>query len=435
MGIPGKGAVAAMILSFCVVAAAVAVYRWDLRNPKGPLPQVHLRMARGFYASQPIYLRPFPYSPVPRGLPNLEAKTCGACHQAIYREWQVSTHARAWLDDVQFQEELAKSKKGGKDVAWMCVNCHTPLENQLERLVIGLRGGMWDQPLTVANPNFRPGLQLEAITCAVCHVRDGVVLGPWGNTRAPHPVKKSPALLRSETCTRCHQAVATFASISLACTFNTGKELAAGPYAKQGHQCQTCHMPEVMRPLTNLKTPPRKTRMHYFGGSLIPKKPEYEAALKPVRKLFPDGMAIRWVRLPKSVAPGRPVTLVFEVENANAGHLLPTGDPERFIRVEVTVRDAARRLVAQRRVRFGTEYQWHPQVKKLSDNRLKPKEARRYRLTFSAPARGSLVLHVKASKWRISEKNMAYHKLEGRIVAGRTFVDRRQTLPIGAGKL
>jgi hypothetical protein len=259
----------ALVLALTV--ALVALGSWLApRQPTAPAGPT-LADARAFYAAQETYLRPIPHSELPEGLPDLRAETCGGCHQAIYEEWQVSTHARAWLDDAQFQEELAKATKTpGQDYSWTCVNCHTPLEDQLPRLVAELEGGQIDRPRYVENPHFDPELQLEAITCATCHVRDGVVLGPYGDTPAPHPVRKAPDLLASQVCTQCHQAQAHFPELSLACVFDTGQELARGPYAAEGATCQTCHMPEVHRPLTP-GGPERATRRHWFGGSLIPK--------------------------------------------------------------------------------------------------------------------------------------------------------------------
>ncbi len=389
--------------------------------------QTPLQEARAFYAAQPEMLRPMPHSPTPPGLPDLSAASCGICHQEIYAEWKVSTHARAWLDDAQFQEELKKSRKQGVD--WMCVNCHTPMESQLERLVRGLREGKVEQPIYTPNPNYDPKLQLEAITCATCHVREGTILGPYGDTSAPHPVKKAPELLSVQVCTQCHQAVAHFRRISLACTFDTGNELASGPYAGK-KICQDCHMPVVERPLM-AGFPKRKTRRHWFGGSLIPKKPEYEAEIAPLRAVFPEGLAARWVDPPKQVKAGAGRALVFEAHNAQAGHLLPTGDPERFILLEGSVLDAEGKVLARHEARFGTRYQWSPQVKKLEDTRLKPQERRRFTLKFTAPAKGPLRLRLKASKWRIGKEAFDYHHLEGRYVPGRSIFERVVELPVG----
>ncbi len=392
-----------------------------------------LAAARAFYRSQPPYLQPFPFTKPPFPVVDLRAETCGRCHQAIYQEWKISTHARAWTDDAQFMAELHKSQKKEKDVGWMCINCHTPLFNQLERLVVGLRDGRLDRPVYVKNPTFDPALQKDAITCAVCHVRDGVVLGPYGDiaATAPHRVRKAPELLTSQVCLRCHQASARFPELTLACVFNTGKELAASPYGKEGRTCQSCHMPEVHRSVTNLGTAKRKTRRHWFGGSLIPKRPAFAAELATLQKVYPDGMTLRWVKLPKTLEAGEPAVLVAELENAEAGHMLPTGDPERFLHVRVSAH-LGDKLLAERTLRIGSLYRWYPKIELIKDNRLKPKERRRVELRFTTPATGAsrVTLRLRASKHRISEKNLAYHNLQGKYIGGRVFHRSERSLVV-----
>jgi len=70
--------------------------------------------------------------------------------------------------------------------------------------VTGLIAGDYHRPVEVSNPDFDLMLKEEAITCAVCHVRDGFVIGPYGNTEAPHPVKKDPPILSVQACLSCH---------------------------------------------------------------------------------------------------------------------------------------------------------------------------------------------------------------------------------------
>lgn len=419
--------VALVLLVVAVVGAGAVVggRAWQRHRARQTLAA-----AKTFYQSKPLYLRPFPQTRVPTGLADLRAKTCGSCHKAIYEEWRVSTHARAWLDDAQFQEELAKSRRGPKDVTWMCINCHTPLVNQLPKLVVGLNKGDLGQPIYATNPIYDAALQKDAITCAVCHVRDGVVLGPYGNTKAPHPVRKDPQLLSAQICLRCHQATATFPELTLACVFNTGQELAKSRYGREGYTCQRCHMPALERPTTNLATPSRATRRHWFGGSLIPKKPAFEAEIAPLRKHYPDGLALRWVDLPTQVAGGKRRAFVFELHNAQAGHMLPTGDPERFIDVEVSARDEAGKVLARAVVRLGSRYRWYPKIELLEDTRLAPDEKRLVDLRVDVPQKGKLTLQLRATKHRISKENMAHHHLEGRYVAGRVFYDKQTTLPI-----
>jgi hypothetical protein len=426
--------VGALVLIALTSVGAVYYQRHRAERQRAAKHAADLAAAQAFYRSQPRYLRPFPYTKPPFPVVDLRAETCGRCHQAIYKEWKVSTHARAWTDDAQFMAELHKSQKSGKDVAWMCINCHTPLVNQLEKLVVGLKDGRLDRPIYVDNPTYDKELQKDAITCAVCHVRDGVVLGPYGTTAAtaPHRVRKAPELLSSQVCLRCHQARARFPELTLACVFNTGKELAASVYGKQGRTCQSCHMPVVHRSLTNLGTVKRKTRRHWFGGSLIPKKPEFEAELAPLRKVYKDGLALRWVGLPSALAAGQGAVVTAELENAEAGHMLPTGDPERFLRITLSAH-AGGKTLAERKLRIGSVYKWYPKIELVKDNRLAPKERRKEQLRFTVPSGATKVtLRLKASKHRISEKNLAYHKLQGKYVGGRVFHRSARVLPIAA---
>jgi len=387
--------------------------------------------ARAFYRAQPSYLSPIVLGDaVPAGLPDVRASTCGGCHQEIYAEWRISTHARAWMDDAQFQAELHKPREDGGDVQWMCVNCHTPMESQLPRLVTSLRGGRLDRPVYVDNPGFDPVLQAEAITCATCHVRDGVVLGPFGDTTAPHPTARSEHLLTTEVCTRCHQAEAEFPELVLACSFATGREYAASPQAGEGTTCQGCHMPPVERSLV-AGGPVRATRRHWFGGSLIPKKPEFAAELEPLQAVYPDGLALAWEVVPTATEAGATAAVTLSFRNANAGHRLPTGDPERFLLVDLEARGPDGALLASATERIGTVYEWYPEIRKVSDNRLLPGEERRVSLTWTAPATGPVTVTGRASKWRLSQESLEYHGLSGTYPPGREFWSEVLAIPVG----
>ncbi len=405
-----------LALSGCAPAPPAA-------DPTGPT----VADARAFAATQPRYLRPVPGSAVPGGLPDVRSATCGACHQEIYAEWAISTHARAWLDDAQFLAELAKSKEQGVD--WMCMNCHTPYEDQLPTLVAGYEDGRKDRPILVPNPRFDPVMQKDAIGCATCHVRDGKVIGPFGDTRAPHDTARGEDLLTVAVCTQCHQASATFVELNLACTFDTGDEYLRGPYAAEGKVCQSCHMPEVVRPMA-AGAGPRTTRRHWFGGSLIPKAAAFEAELAPLRDVFPDGLAASWEALPETLAPGSTARLTVRYTNEAAGHLLPTGDPERFVRVTASATGADGVELARTEHRIGAVYSWWPKVTKVSDNRLKPRESRVLELQFVVPDKGPVTLRLVAGKWRLNEENIAFHDLAGLAVAGRTFLDTTAAIPV-----
>lgn len=378
--------------------------------------------ARAFYETLPSFYRPVTYSEVPKGLKDLRASSCGQCHVEIYREWRISTHARAWRDDPQFLEELKKGTAvKGRDGTWVCMNCHTPVEAQLPRLLVGLKHGDRGLPITIENPAFDPVLQDEAITCATCHVRDGMVYGPYGDTKAPHPVAKSERLLTAEVCTQCHQAEEVIEDLDTACALDTGKSFAAGPDALAGKICQSCHMPALERPLTSQGTAVRMTRRHWFGGSRLAKRPEFTAELAPMLAAFPNGARLEWIDLPTALPPATHARLTFAVTNAEAGHTLPTGDVERFLLLTAEVADSTGRLLATRTERIGTRYQWSPTVEKLADNRLAPRESRRYVLEFDTPARGGVTLRLRGEHHRISQENFDAMMLDGKTVQSREF--------------
>ena len=329
----------------------------------------------------PKYITPLPYTEIPNGLPDISAKTCGNCHKEIYQEWKISTHAHAYLDDLQFMAEMSKKDPNDptSDVTWMCLNCHTPLMNQQENLIVGLDNGL-NHPTQIKNPYFDASLQKEAITCASCHVREGSIVGPYGNpdSLAPHPVKKSDELTKSAWCNQCHQAQAHFKEINLGCFFSTGEEHAASSYKDQS--CQDCHMPEIERSIV-AGGPVRKTRYHYFGGSLIPKQHQFANDMKEMERIYSSGLEIE-LQSTHFEAKSKSWNIITKYKNARAGHYLPSGDPERFLLIHIEFLDDKEIALSKEEIRIGSEYQWWPEIKKLSDNRLAPLEERMFQMSF-----------------------------------------------------
>jgi hypothetical protein len=344
---------------------------------------------------------PMPYQALPKGLASLSARQCGVCHAEIYREWQASAHAHA-LSDLQFEAEMKKSPETG----WLCLNCHTPLENQIERIALSVRNGSTHQPVFRANARFDRELHEDAVTCAVCHVRDGVILGPYADSKAPHPVRKDRRLLTADVCAMCHQATAAYTD-TLVCTFDTGAEWKNGPYAARGETCSSCHMPAVERAVA-LGGPVRPSRRHLFLGSKIPKEMHLTEQERGEYALYQPGLSVAIVSARRSA--GKAV-VILKLKNARAGHMLPTGDPERFIRVDLMLAAAGKTLETHS-LRIGQQWEWWPKAKKLADNRLKPLEERRETVEFTTARPATL--RVIVSNCRLSEQNARYHNLVGR---------------------
>ncbi|MCP4803853.1 MAG: hypothetical protein GY884_00760 [Proteobacteria bacterium] len=361
--------------------------------------EADLAKAQAFYASRPEYEQPLGtgLTPVP-GLPDLSADTCGACHTEIYDEWKVSTHAAAWTDP-QLQAEMQKSEN-----RWLCRNCHTPLLVAHEQWAVGLEDDDVERPLLVDNPSFDASLRDEGITCAACHVREGTIVGPGLATpdapsAAPHAVQADPDFTSEKVCTRCHQATATYPGKSFVCTFNTGEEWKAGPYDEEGTNCISCHMPPEDRPAANGGLE-RTVARHWWRGAGIAK----HAGVHPPDEANPPGLELEaeWADV------GGVPKLTLTATNANAGHMLPTGDPERWVQLDVVFLDAGGETVGTWDFRIGQTWEWHPLPKKLDDNRLAPRATRTFQIDVPVTAASA---KVTASSHRMSPETVAYHDL------------------------
>jgi hypothetical protein len=335
----------------------------------------------------------------------LRASDCGACHQSQYQDWKHSTHAAAYTD-LQFQSEIAKP---GAPVE-ICKNCHIPLGNQREVLFDGS-----------VNPLFDRKLQLEGVTCAVCHVRTdsgrSVIVGSGSPSdslamqKAAHPVVIDRAYLHSR-CESCHQANFRLTD-HYVCSFNTAVELKSGPFGKT-HTCASCHLEQSMQPVQERKAgsqnlreaDSRMFRRHLFPGGGVPKSFELFPYLLTVQHDtaldFETGQIV-FNRDGKDSLQ-IPVT----IRNSRAGHYVPTGDPERFILVRVRLLDERNVEWKRQEYRIGQLWQWEP-AKKVFDNRLAPQESRLHVFHFegTSPVRS---IALEAYHIRLSEENARYIK-------------------------
>lgn len=246
---------------------------------------------------------------------SLSAAQCGACHPAVYAEWQQSGHARAHSDPL-YQAELAD-----QPAPFGCERCHAPLVEQRERLVTGLwvalPGFFIDR--SSENPRFDKNLQAEGVTCVTCHQVDDKIVGPFGDTTAPHPTLRSD-LRAVENCQRCHEQHLEILGRKLQRPImDTVVEWEAYREAGGDKRCADCHMPQLEdpRPLT-AKGKPRPATNHSLRG--------------PWEDAFVDtGVLVKEVKLVQTGAGGR-ASLVLE---NGTGHGLPTAEPERFVTVRL----------------------------------------------------------------------------------------------------
>ncbi len=104
------------------------------------------------------------------------------------------------------------------------------------------------------------------------------------------------------------------------------------------------------------------------------------------------------------------VAITATLTNARAGHMVPTGDPERYLELTLTARDVGGSVVGTASSRIGQVWEWWPVSRKLSDNRIAPGESSDLLLTLDS-ADGPLTVTATLDHVRISPENASFHDL------------------------
>ncbi len=259
--------------------------------------------------------------PLPRPSPSshpLSASQCLPCHQTTFDQWKTSRHAVAFTNR-HFQVSLQHSP-----YRW-CVHCHSPLPEQFNEIRSWLRDDparspsatsaqsahppVLPKPVQSAHPSVLPKsekpqkpLHKEGVNCAVCHIRDGVILAskpPTAKALKDHPIRYEPRLQNSRFCAGCHQFNLVTAltkptsptDVPLQDTYIEWKT----SWAKaQGKTCHSCHM---------------NKGSHFFLGAHDP---------KGLKRSLQINVALR-----------DPQTVDVIVQSRRVGHAIPTGDPFR----------------------------------------------------------------------------------------------------------
>lgn len=208
---------------------------------------VFLLNPKGIYQLSDNTAKFIPQQAIPKELVSLKAEDCGVCHSEIYQEWQTSLHSKAFIDP--FFTAYLKKDKG--DPTYLV--CHTPLLNQ-SPVILSSESvdypDTWGALKSIANPDFDPELQKEGVTCAACHLKDGIIYGPYkkGSLDAPHPVAYDEKFLKKSLCQQCHEVPSKDFSLMNEGVCSTGMESNSGLWSAKGFVCQDCHMSPVTRP-------------------------------------------------------------------------------------------------------------------------------------------------------------------------------------------
>ena len=280
------------------------------------------------------------------------AAACGACHQAIYREYAkgfgsdmrypgvtlrklgdqvlempagtsvaASAHAVAGTDPwpIHAREAEEEGKK--------CNVCHFPQPFEIpERAAV-----------EVSKPASRPEAQGEGITCAACHLTpEGKIRGPHG-VHAPHETVADPRISTSEMCAYCHALGKRVPGKQTQTYLEWRDDFAAQGLGRQ--QCQDCHMPRTLRKTAeDSDVPVRPVARHLWTGGHSGQR---------------LGSALSLVLLQPQ--PGR-ASVELHLINVGAGHSVPTGSNRRGIYLQTRVLDRKGKVVASREWVFAPWY-------------------------------------------------------------------------------
>ncbi|GIX49062.1 MAG: hypothetical protein KatS3mg131_3273 [Candidatus Tectimicrobiota bacterium] len=288
---------------------------------------------------------------------SLQPRDCGVCHPQQYQDWQSSLHSQSMSPGVYGQ--LLAMEATDPATYTLCSTCHAPLSEQLPFL----------EEAGTYRPNaaFDPQLQQQGLVCAACHVRSHRRFGPPRRTDLPPlpPEASLPhggfvahvAFERSEFCRSCHQFEPGDFALNGKLIENTYEEWRQSPYARQGVQCQHCHMPE---------------RRHLWRGIHDP-------------QMVKQALTVAVTLNAAAYQPGDRLQAVITVTNSGAGHFLPTYvTPKIFVfaslldaRGEV-LEGSTQQAVIGREVTLDLSQE-------LYDTRIPPKQSRAFTYEHPVP--------------------------------------------------
>ncbi len=249
--------------------------------------------------------KPDNFSPIEASLAPSE---CKLCHSQQFKDWQNSRHASSMGAGVLGQ--LPSLLKNDPESARDCFRCHTPLSEQQN--ILQNKNGEWHK-----NKHFNKKLQHQGLICAGCHIRKWQRFGPprqntpsktgdIGKGTLPHNgFTANNAFNSSKFCKTCHQFGKNGYSLNGKPLENTFYEWSQTRFAKQGTQCQNCHMPD---------------RRHLWLGIHD-------------KKTVQDSLKIETVLNKKKYTFGDSLSVNIIIKNTGVGHHFPTYvTPKVFVR-------------------------------------------------------------------------------------------------------
>jgi hypothetical protein len=271
--------------------------------------------------------------------------TCRGCHDQIVAQHLMSEHERSFTNpafQAQYRQDLvpkAATDPHLNEEARECIACHEPV----------IYATYGPRIVSIEEVDHR----MNGVTCDICHTMTGyrgakpqngnyiavpseTKLGPFQGQSDWHHAY-SELQTKSEICAVCHEAVNRH-GLRIKATFTEWLE---SSFAKEGVQCQDCHM-NVDGFLTagkprfasgkaaamSLGSAPQRERLytHQFPGAHS--KTQVEGAID---------LTIEATRLNES--KNHDLAINVTVDNSRTGHSMPSGSADlRLLWIEVTVR-------------------------------------------------------------------------------------------------
>ncbi|MBZ0200311.1 MAG: hypothetical protein K8H86_10615 [Ignavibacteriaceae bacterium] len=263
------------------------------------------------------------------------SKFCGtSCHVDFYQQWSQAMMSQAYThhwDEIEYFKLAVPHAEKDPIVAGVkagCNGCHTP---------IAFLAG--DVPPPLPEKMSRAN---ESVSCDVCHSITGFVgdvpynfnykiepgnikQGARNNGKSPeHQIVKNDFLGTGDFCGTCHNEMSPY-GIWVKSTHLEWKD---GPYAKEGVQCQDCHMTSAEGLTSSMGNKYPDARQHLFHGAHDPGKVRGVIELR----IHPDA---------REFEPGEAVKFTVALFNQKTGHKFPSGSVEdRIVWMHVEAVDA-----------------------------------------------------------------------------------------------
>lgn len=285
---------------------------------------------------------------------NLSPESCAQCHIEQFDVWKDSLHAHAFSPGL-----IGQFPDLGMQESNDCLVCHAPLQeqkfsnqNQIDKALLAMlrkpegfdRNGNPDTP--------KPELRHAGVTCAACHVRDWQRFGPPRRTSGEVGKLSGAAhngftglkmFEQSQFCASCHQFPQDYA-INGKPMENTVTEWQQSRFAREGVQCQTCHMPD---------------RKHEFKGIHDP-------------AIVAKGLDVRTSLTPKAAT--------IRLASVWIGHAFPTYVTPK-VEIRIKLKNELGMVLVEKQWEISRVVEYKDEWVEVSDTRLMPDEERMFVLT------------------------------------------------------